>query len=60
MLGIALASTSDNYHKVCSQEINNHFTGKSRLPLYTQASSINTCAPKQINQSNKEPLPGIH
>lgn len=46
MLGIALASASDNYYKFCSQEMDNHFTGKRILPLNTQASSTNTYALK--------------
>ena len=42
MLGIALASTSQNYYKFCSQKMDN--PGKRRLLLNTQASSTSTYA----------------
>ena len=44
MLGIALASASDNYYKFYSQEMVNQ--GKRILPLNTPASSTNTYAPE--------------
>lgn len=44
MLGIALASASDNYYKFYSQGMDNQ--GKRILPLNTPASSTNTYAPE--------------